>query len=163
MPKLLIQGKLYYPIKVGDEGDWYYGEKDAKCGDCGHGCGEMHDLNCDIQRCPSCGGQMLSCDCGPAYEIDDNISKEELDEAKKGQQKEILREQGIVFFDRASPNGNIYAILGMARTELRKQQRIADYNEMRDRVTQSKSYNDALKIIDEYVMLIDITKPQSQM
>lgn len=35
MSKLLIQGKFYDPIKVGDEGDWYVNNQDAVCGDCG--------------------------------------------------------------------------------------------------------------------------------
>lgn len=34
MGKLLIKGKLYNPIKVGDSGDWYEGKEDSVCGDC---------------------------------------------------------------------------------------------------------------------------------
>ena len=34
-----------------------------KCGDCGKKTGEYHDDGCDIERCPKCNGQLLSCDC----------------------------------------------------------------------------------------------------
>lgn len=52
-------------------------------------------------------------------------------------------------------SGNIFWILGSVRQALHKQRRITDYNNLRDRVTSSGSYNEALAIIREYVDLID--------
>lgn len=40
------------------DADWKH-----KCGDCGRSEGQYHAENCDIERCPKCGGQLLSCDC----------------------------------------------------------------------------------------------------
>ena len=62
----------------------------------------------------------------------------------------------IVRFQSTGPSGNIYYILGAARDALRKQSRINDYNEMRDKVLSSESYREALIHIREYVDLIDI-------
>lgn len=33
------------------------------CPDCNAGVGRYHHAYCDIERCPRCGGQMLSCEC----------------------------------------------------------------------------------------------------
>lgn len=64
--------------------------------------------------------------------------------------------KSIVNFDSYGPSGNIFHILGLVRNELRKQRRIIDYNDCWERVQKSNSYEEALKIIREYVDLIDI-------
>lgn len=35
----------------------------AECHDCGAKEGELHDYGCDMERCPFCGGQIITCIC----------------------------------------------------------------------------------------------------
>ena len=38
--------------------------KRKTCGDCGTKEGQLHILGCDMERCPFCGNQLISCQCG---------------------------------------------------------------------------------------------------
>jgi hypothetical protein len=55
-----ISGQEFDRIAFGD------GEEDLpgpKCDDCGAQRGALHKLGCDLEPCPRCGGQAISCDC----------------------------------------------------------------------------------------------------
>lgn len=49
-------------------------EDDERCHDCGCSKGNHHHMGCDMERCPKCGRQYISCDCKIRYaEFDDGI------------------------------------------------------------------------------------------
>lgn len=65
-----FNGKTKYSrIKVGDPGDFFEGDPNAICGDCGASYGYYHHVGCDCEICPKCGGQLLSCDCRFTYQV----------------------------------------------------------------------------------------------
>ena len=65
-----IGGEFMPRIRYGDESD-DWGANSHPCHDCGVLKGQFHvGPECDAERCPSCDGQAMSCDCD--YAGDEN-------------------------------------------------------------------------------------------
>jgi hypothetical protein len=57
-----IGGKSYPRIPYGDEpDDW--GAETQPCHDCAVIKGQFHVEGCDVEACPKCKGQSISCEC----------------------------------------------------------------------------------------------------
>ena len=52
-------------------------------------------------------------------------------------------------------SGNIFWIMGAVRDALRKERRISEWNDLYQEVTNSNSYEEALRLMNEHVRLID--------
>ena len=65
------------------------------------------------------------------------------------------KKKKAIHFKSQGESGNIYAILAKVSSFMLKQKRIPEFNELRDRVYASGSYESALGILREEVDLID--------
>jgi hypothetical protein len=54
-------GRRFHMVPFGDDPDRR--TSGDRCGDCGVTRGGWHHPGCDLQRCPACGGQLMSCGC----------------------------------------------------------------------------------------------------
>ena len=94
-------GKEYQPIKLGEEQTFkpanggafpHYiqmrkvwdeciadGYQESPCHDCNTPLGGYHHPGCDNERCPICGGQLISCDCEFDLEEDDKKLRLEIE------------------------------------------------------------------------------------
>ena len=71
-PEKILQAQNFRSYQLGEkdiprvaygseQDDW--GAYRVACHDCGVIKGEFHVPNCDVEECPACGGQIISCDC----------------------------------------------------------------------------------------------------
>lgn len=70
----VIDGKPYdrVPMREGDQ------EQEGKCYDCAILIGQLHVPGCDVEECPKCGEQVISCGCVEEFrpyepKVDDRV------------------------------------------------------------------------------------------
>lgn len=83
-------------------------DKHIICHDCGGKEGELHERGCDMERCPFCGGQLITCECSytvlgydfdrtkPLSGLPKKVYEEGLDDEKAAEWERILRDKGRV-------------------------------------------------------------------
>lgn len=71
-----------------------------------------------------------------------------------------MRKKPIVYIDIDGPDGNVLFMLSKVKDALRKERRINDYNELRDKVLQSR-YPQGIYQMSELVEFIDISDSQT--
>ena len=68
---IVLNGVSYTRIPYGSENEDWGASSGKRCFDCGVNPGELHKSGCDIERCPACGGQLISCGCYDAEDLEE--------------------------------------------------------------------------------------------
>jgi len=58
----------------------HFSEPYGRCHDCHAKHGMPHHCGCDVQRCPKCGGQFISCDCNKKVFIPFGVEEDRTEE-----------------------------------------------------------------------------------
>ncbi len=66
------------------------------CPDCGSRPGEVHDFGCDVEECPSCHQQLISCGCWDLASDDDDEDKADEDDHENGKTLGALSQVGRI-------------------------------------------------------------------
>jgi len=94
------------------------------CGDCGVSPGGWHHLGCDLQRCPLCRGQLLSCDCDfdefesddDELDDDDNVSPYGVDGNGQPTELRIIDGMEVIFHHADVPESDLTTVRGIRCT-----------------------------------------------
>lgn len=70
---LVIEGKTYERVFYGAEPGERATHRGQPCHDCGVGVGGYHHFGCDWERCPHCGGQLITCQCADEIVVVERI------------------------------------------------------------------------------------------
>lgn len=77
-PAVIIEGIEFQRIRYGDEDGWGGDRRPTNCHDCAALPTQFHAEACDMETCPRCKGQILTCQCEavPAFRPDAQMVKQ---------------------------------------------------------------------------------------